>query len=442
MILSWLNLLSVSSPAAKPNMIEPETPFGKQFREKYFPNLDKEVYPVNHGSYGLTPKPVHDKYLQAITENAAYPDKFLKYDQKHAYVAALKILGQVLNCDYHNLAIVDNATTGVNTCLRSYPFKKGDSIVIQSTVYGACGNTVKFLKDNFGIEFHVVDLEYPVSDKDILQGFEDKFKKFRPALCMFDTISSMPGVIFPHKQMVQLCKKYNVLSLIDGAHGIGCIPQNLDLLKPDFYVSNLHKWFYVPFGCAVLYVDPKHHRNIHTLPISHSYLSADVELPGEQQKNRLIDRFFFTGTKNFASIQVIPDAHEFRQTICGGERTIYDYCHNLAVDAGNLVSKKWGTQVLDSKDSTLISTMVTVEVPTNEFPSVVEKWSSIDDAVYRRCMGQYKAYTPCLAHNGKLWARFSAQVYNELSDYEVASDVLLKVLKEVSAELGLLAGKQ
>ena len=406
--------------------------FGKKFRAKYFTNLNEDVCPVNHGSYGLTPTPIHEKYLEIITNHANYPDKYMKQEQRDKYIQSLQALSQILNCDYHNLAIVDNATTGINTVLRSYPFKKGDSIVIQGTVYGACGNTVKFLKDQFDIDFHVVEINYPITDKEILSMFEKVFKEKSPKLCMFDTISSMPGVIFPHVEMTKLCHEYNVLSLIDGAHGIGCIPQDLSDLKPDFYVSNLHKWYFVPFGCAVLYVDPKHHKYIHTMPISHSYLPSTVDLSEEDERNRLVDRFFFTGTKNFASVEVIPYAMEFRQQVCGGEKAIYDYCHELAVQAGELVSKKWGTPVLDQKDATQISTMITVPVPI-DVPEFIEDWTKYVDLVYAKCFAK-KAYTPCIAHNGKLLARFSCQIYNELDDYDYASDVLIEALNEVAKE--------
>lgn len=432
MFSSLLNQLSLTSSKSQ----EPMEKFGKEFRAKYFTNLDKDVYPVNHGSYGLTPTPIHEKYLENITGHANYPDKYMKQEQKEKYVQSLQALSKVLNCDYHNLAIVDNATTGINTILRSYPFAKGDSIVMQSTVYGACGNTVRFLKDRYDIDFHVVEINYPITDKEILTKFENVFKEVKPKLCMFDTVSSMPGVIFPYKETTQLCHKYKVLSLIDGAHGIGCIPQDLSALKPDFYVSNLHKWYFVPFGCSVLYVDQKHHKYIHTLPVSHSYLPSTVELPEEDEKNRLVDKFFFTGTKNFASIDVIPYAVEFRQQVCGGENVIYDYCHNLAIQTGELVGKKWRTSALDQKNATQISTMVTVPVPI-DVPEFIENWPKYDNLVYAKCFAR-KAYTPCIAHNGKLMARFSCQIYNELNDYDYASDVLIEALNEVAKEEKLI----
>ncbi|KAG7661939.1 uncharacterized protein J8A68_004542 [[Candida] subhashii] len=151
-------------------MTGPVIPFGKEFREKYFTLLDPKVYPVNHGSFGLVPTPVYEKYIGAIAGHYTYPDKFYLH-QRETYIKPLKEFSRIVNCDYRNLAFVDNVTTGINTVLRSYPFKKGDKTVIQSTVYGACGNTVKFLQDRYGIECIEVPLNYPISDKEILDKF-------------------------------------------------------------------------------------------------------------------------------------------------------------------------------------------------------------------------------------------------------------------------------
>jgi selenocysteine lyase/cysteine desulfurase len=46
----------------------------------------------------------------------------------------------------------------------------------------------------------------------------------------------------PWETLVQACKEMNILSLIDGAHGIGHIDlSHLGEVDPDFFVSNCHK---------------------------------------------------------------------------------------------------------------------------------------------------------------------------------------------------------
>ncbi|GMF49483.1 unnamed protein product [[Candida] boidinii] len=150
----------------------PKIPFGKQFREEYFP-LDKKITAVNHGSFGLPSKPVLEAYDKVFKEDISYPDRFYNKYMALEIENALKDISTVVNTDHENLAFVPNASAGVNTVLRSYPFQKGDKIIITSTIYGATGNTVKFLENRLGIEIVTLDLNYPLSDDDVLKFFSD-----------------------------------------------------------------------------------------------------------------------------------------------------------------------------------------------------------------------------------------------------------------------------
>lgn len=148
----------------------------------------------------------------------------------------------LLNCDYHNLAILENSSTAIDTILRSYPFVKGDKFVISSTTYRACANTVKFLENRIGIEVILIELNFPLTNAEILDKFRDEFEKNSPKLCLFDIVSSQPAIRFPFEKITELCREYGVLSLVDGAHGIGLVELSLKDLKPDFLVTTLHKW--------------------------------------------------------------------------------------------------------------------------------------------------------------------------------------------------------
>ncbi|KAK6458937.1 cysteine desulfurase selenocysteine lyase [Scheffersomyces xylosifermentans] len=407
----------------------PAVPFGKQFREKYFQELDPKYPAVNHGSNGLTPTPVFQKYVEVMKRDFRNPDYFRRIEQPLLYVETLKELGKFLKSDYRNLAIVDSASTGVNTILRSYPFEQGSKIVAPNTLFEACANTLKFLRNRYNVEIIPILLEYPLSDAEIAAKYAEVFEREHPTLAIFDTVSSLPGVRFPFEKITELCKKYEVLSLIDGAHSAGLLPVNLDELQPDFYTSNLHKWMYVPCNCAVLYVKEKHHRKIHTLPIGSTYLDDNTEVSEEDENKWFVNRFSDYSTRNFASPAVIRDAIKFRKEICGGEEAIFDYCHNLAVKAGEIISEKWGTSVLENKAKTLTSTMVNVELPIHKFGIQLNTIITSLSKICNKSLENHGAFVPLFAHNGKLYGRFSAQVYNELSDYEKASDDLLSALE-------------
>ena len=56
-------------------------------------------------------------------------------------------------------------------------------------------------------------------------------------LSFTDHITSPSALVFPIETLIELCKKHNVMTLIDGAHAPGQIKLNLRDLQADFYVG-------------------------------------------------------------------------------------------------------------------------------------------------------------------------------------------------------------
>lgn len=409
--------------------------FGHDFKKKHFPLSDNSYTPVNHGSFGLPPQCVVDKYNQELCLDLASPDTYILTKQPEEYVASLKAVGKLLNCSYQRLALVDNATTGVNTVLRSYPFKKGDKIAMPTTTYGACANTVRFLQQKIGIEVIIVDLVYPLSDAEVVAAFKKTFEENVITMTLFDTVVSMPGVKMPFKELVLLCKEYGVVSLVDGAHSVGLIPLDFGDFEPDYYVSNLHKWLGVPRANAVMYVDPKHFRTIQSLPISHSYVSSNAELSSDELDNLLVLKFMFTGSKCFASAATIQESLRFRSEQCGGEDAIREYCFGLARNVGKLAEKKWpGLKVIENDEKTLVTAMIAAYVPFEDYSKTFDATNPLAVKAFvtfasRYQLENFKTYVPFAAHGGKMLVRFSCQVYNELSDYEYAIGAAQKAVE-------------
>ena len=91
---------------------------------RYWP-LDPDVTFLNHGSFGACPWPV----LQAQSEWRARmerePVQFLAVELEGHLDHVRARLGELLHADPDDLALVPNATTGVNTVLRSLDLRAG-----------------------------------------------------------------------------------------------------------------------------------------------------------------------------------------------------------------------------------------------------------------------------------------------------------------------------
>ncbi|KAL8865128.1 MAG: hypothetical protein Q9174_007056, partial [Haloplaca sp. 1 TL-2023] len=219
------------------------SPFGHSMLQHFL--TDPSYLPLNHGSFGTYPKPVRERlhHFQDLSESR--PDAFFRYNLPGYVDSARSAVAQLLGVGAGECVFVSNATTGINTVLRSLVFEKGDVIVHFSTIYAACEKTVEYLKETTLVESAKVVVDYPIGDNDLLARFKEKVDQLkkngkRPRVALFDTVSSLPGVRVPWEKLVDICKAEQILSLVDGAHGVGHIDLKLSQVQPDFLVSNCH----------------------------------------------------------------------------------------------------------------------------------------------------------------------------------------------------------
>ncbi len=220
--------------------------FGKAMRKAYF-NFDEDYIPLNHGSFGTYPTPVRNRLHICQRAAEARPDTFIRYELPLELDASREAIASFLKIPAEEVVFAPNASTGINVVVRSLQYERGDVIVYFSTIYGACEKTVEYLCESTSVDSEKIDLEYPMTDDKLIQKFEETLESLqregrKARVAIFDVVSSLPSVLVPWERLVQSCKDHNVLSLVDGAHGIGHIPlEHLGKVKPDFLVSNCHK---------------------------------------------------------------------------------------------------------------------------------------------------------------------------------------------------------
>ncbi|KAK6417605.1 hypothetical protein LTR95_017305, partial [Oleoguttula sp. CCFEE 5521] len=269
-----------------------------------------------------------------------------------------------------------------------------------------------------------------------------------PRLAIYDTIASLPGVRMPFERLTALCKDHGIFSLIDAAHSVGGIPIDLGKLDPDAYVTNLHKWLFVPRGCALFYVPVRNqHLMRSTLPTSHGFLPQPTEDGSAAQINPLppgkntayIENYKFLGTLDNSPYLCIPAAIEWRKKLTWqgkhGEVAIYGYLDDLAQKAGKIVSTKLGTDILDNDEHSLTKCFFNnVRLPLDyqedaggDFATAVTiaQWMS------RVLVEEYDTFMAFLVHDDIWWVRLSAQIYLVEADFEWSADILEKLCARV-----------
>ncbi|KAI8719748.1 Aminotran-5 domain-containing protein [Fusarium sp. LHS14.1] len=422
------------------------TPFGKEMREKQF-LFGKEQVNLNQGAYGSYPRHVRDALRHWQDAAESEPDKFIRYSFPQKLNEIRHQIASFLNADVEGTVLVPNATTGLNTVLRNLRFQPGDKIAYFRGVYGAIGKTVDYLTETTPVTSLEVDFD-PTQDTEelILERFTSSIKEHgdKVKVAIFDTVMSMPGVRMPFEQLTKICRQHGIFCVIDGAHGIGFIDLDLKDLDPDFFVTNCHKWLFIPRACAVFYVAPRNqHLMRSSLPTSHGFvpLGANNHFNPNQSKaqNAFVAQFEYTGTIDTAPILCIPAALEFRSKVCGGEATILEYCVNLARAGGRAVAEILDTETLPvptGRDVGFANIRLPLKVQSHATSGEgipAKDIGAVINFMFQKFTEDYHTFINVLYFSGALWARFSATVYLDLEDFKYGGMVLKKLCQRIES---------
>ncbi len=132
--------------------------------------LDPKITFLNHGSFGACPRPVLEAQSKWRELLERQPLQFLARDLEPRLDKAREELARFVNAEPEDLVFVPNATTGVNTILRSLQFHRGDELLVTDHEYNACRNILNFVAGNSGARVVVAEIPFPFEDVDQIVG--------------------------------------------------------------------------------------------------------------------------------------------------------------------------------------------------------------------------------------------------------------------------------
>ena len=186
-------------------------------------------------------------------------------------------LGSFIGAAPDALALVPNATSGVNAVLRSLEFSPGDELLVTNQEYNACRNALNYVASRSGARVTVIDIPFPLHSAD--EVIERVMGSVTNAtrLLLIDHITSQTAVIMPVERIVAELNARSIDTLIDGAHVAGQLPLDIRAIGPAYYTGNLHKWVCAPKGAGFLYVRGDRREGVHPIVISHGLNSTRTD---------------------------------------------------------------------------------------------------------------------------------------------------------------------
>ncbi len=388
------------------------------FREKW--SLDPAVVFLNHGSFGACPRAVLDEQARLRAQMERQPVRFFMRELPPMLAAARAALGAFVGANPDDLAFVPNATAGVNTVLRSLSLAPGDELVVTSHEYRACHNALHVHATRAGAKVVVAEVPFPLTGDDDVVDAVLRVVGPQTKLILIDHVTSQTGLIFPVQRVVDEARARGVDVLVDGAHAPAMLPLDLDALGAAYYTGNLHKWLCAPKGAAFLHVRADRQAGVRPLSISHG---AAAPLEGSTRFRLEMD---WTGTDDPTAYLCVPKAIEtMGAMVPGGFAEVRERNRALVLHARRRLADVLGV-ALPAPDS-MLGSLASLALPDGTDGSISPFRA---DPLQDRLFFEHQIEVPVMPWPAppKRLLRVSAQLYNDVSDYERLVEALALVL--------------
>jgi isopenicillin-N epimerase len=375
----------------------------------HFPLAPAGVY-LNHGTVGVTPLAVMRARAALLDEIERHPARFMIRELMNLGMsappetprlrAAAGRVAEFLGVGGDGLVFVDNASSGINAVLRSFPLRAGDEILIHDQAYGGVARAAAFIARERGATLATLALPLPARDPADFVAAVERAITPRTRIALLDHVCSETALVQPLAAMAAACRARAVPVLVDGAHAPGAIEVDIAALGVDWYAANLHKWAFAPRSCGVLWAAPERRGSLHPGVISWGISNDDW-----------LQEFDWTGTRDPTPWLTAPAGLDFMRDVLG-IAAMREHNHRLAWQSAELLARRWG-QPWTTPES-MVGCMVSVPLPARFAPADAATASRLRDAL----LFEHGIEVPVMARADALWVRLSIQVYNDESDIE------------------------
>lgn len=223
-----------------------------------FPFRDGLIY-MNTGTRGPSPRSVYQAQLEAIQRGNADYFSYAKDVHNLEFTTRLREkMASFLGCNANEVAFTNNTTEGMVFGTNGPDLKPGDEIICTNHDHPSGAQPIHLRAARQGLNPVMIDLsgtKYhpPTSSGDLIDAFEAAITT-RTKLISFCQINYTDGCVLPVKEICELARSKDILTLVDGAHPPGMMKLDLHDLGCDMYAGACHKWMLASMLTGFFYV--------------------------------------------------------------------------------------------------------------------------------------------------------------------------------------------
>jgi len=276
---------------------------------------EDEVF-FNTATLGAQPREVVDAVADSMRSLAGtmaewdykpdHPNWFTGYSHEDPLRDKLAAL---IHADREEIALIQNATMGMNFVAGGLDLVPGDEILQTDQEHVGAKSCWELLQKRHGVVWKTVAMPVPAREpQEIVARIEQAITP-KTKVIAWPHVTSQLGTVMPVQAISTMARARGIFTVIDGAQAIGQIPVDVRAIGCDAWIGSPHKWLLAPAGNGLLYVRRDQASRVWTTLASGEW--ANEKDPGLRFQQR--------GTGNLSLLVGLDAAIEFHRRV-GPER--------------------------------------------------------------------------------------------------------------------------
>jgi len=209
----------------------------------------------NAGTYGPSVRSVNE--IEAREREAMSRDWMSYFVSHHIGKPMVDVVARVarfVGASDDGVALLSGATEAMNVVAGGLDLREGDEILTTTHEHQAGIYPWLLAAKRRRCVVRQLSVPSPLTRSGELLDLFEKAITPRTRLMSFCHIHYTDGSILPVRELCDLARRRNILSVVDGAQAIGMLDVRIADLGCDVYATSLHKWLSGPYGTGLLWL--------------------------------------------------------------------------------------------------------------------------------------------------------------------------------------------
>jgi cysteine desulfurase/selenocysteine lyase len=222
------------------------------FMHPEFP-LAGEIIHLNHAGVAPWPRRTIEAIARFAEENMRFGTRYYArwLETEASLREQLRWLINAPSAD--DIALLKNTSEALSMVAYGMDWRHGDNVVTGLQEFPSNRIVWESLRDRFGVEVRLADLDAGETPEDALLAYVDA----RTRLLSISSVQYACGLRMNLTRIGEVCRTHDALFCVDAIQSLGAVPFDVQACGADFVMADGHKWMLGPEGVALFYCKPE-----------------------------------------------------------------------------------------------------------------------------------------------------------------------------------------